>query len=85
MRKLVFFESICDSTLTSVQQPVADGHLEFKCDLCDAVLMSKKGLAQHRRVKHGARIEIRRFISDSGECPGCHTFSVSPPGDQTPE
>ena len=48
--------------------------LVFECDLCPCprpAFSTSKALAQHKRIKHQRRNELRCFVDDSGICPAC--------------
>ena len=46
--------------------------LAYQCAKCNAAFSSSKGLEQHSRIKHGDRLDIRRFVH-SATCPACGT------------
>ncbi len=68
--KLFFVESVTDrSTEGAAHNARALSHA---CTRCNRAFASQTALEAHCRVKHGDRLDIRRYISDS-VCPACGT------------
>ena len=72
---LFFVESICDSDITEASDETI---LTFVCQQCIGSanrcrFATAKALQQHARVKHAARIDIRRFVDSDAVCPACKT------------
>ena len=43
----------------------------FRCPTCAAAFGTGKALAQHRRIRHGERMQARRFVGADCSCPVC--------------
>ena len=68
--KLFYVQSCLDRQA----QPVETVQLTFVCDICanpKPAFCTAKALAQHKRIKHKMRSNIRCYIDDSGVCPCC--------------
>ena len=65
---IFFFESVTDRSYAS--SDAAGRPKAFVCCDCSKAFADPKALAQHRRIKHGVRSDVRSFISTS-TCPTC--------------
>ena len=67
---LFFIESVTDKTVDAV------GHVErvlaFACSRCERSFASQKALESPCRMKHGDRLDIRRYVRNA-VCPCCGT------------
>ena len=65
---LFFYESVTDRR----KEPARDDAraLAFACSRCDKAFASQMALEAHCRVKHGDRLDIRRYVAGS-LCPSC--------------
>ena len=72
---LSFAASVLDRQLPSAPAE-ASRALAFSCGDCAGMFASARALASHRRSKHGARAEYRRYVPSS-VCPSCGTFFAS--------
>ena len=58
--------------------PVAEITRSFVCTSCNSCFLTRKALAQHARVKHGAEHPMRKFLREDGTCPACATCFRTP-------
>ena len=73
VRSLHFSDSVLDAQ-SSHTAPLQSGRaLAFACSDCKCMFPSARALASHRRSKHGARSEFRKFVPSS-VCPACGTY-----------
>ena len=70
--ELFFIESVTDRSAQSKFTEDAIRVLAYACATCDRAFASQKALECHRRVKHGDRLDLKRFIAGS-TCPACGT------------
>ena len=71
LETLSFAASVLDRHLPSAPAE-ASRALAFSCGDCPGMFASARALASHRRSKHGARAEYRRYVP-SAVCPACGT------------
>ena len=50
----------------------------FPCATCSACFDSAKALAQHRRIRHGERMQARQYVGADSSCPVCGVQFSSP-------
>ena len=67
---LFFYESVTDRHKEHDRDEARV--LAFACTRCDKAFASQMALEAHCRVKHGDRLDIRRYVSGS-VCPACGT------------
>ena len=70
--QLFFLESVTDRSVKGSNSDSPTRALAYACARCDRAFASQLALEAHCRVKHGDRLDIRRFVRDS-VCPACAT------------